>query len=310
MRMIAIGPRPARPARVRGAARWVAGAACLSLALLLPAQLSGQQAEVRGTVVDGDSGAPVASARVTLVGTSGEVVHATLTDQSGRYNLFTRTPGWYTVRVSRLGYVAAQSDPVELGRRTRVFLDLTLEVSAIELEGVEARAALPAGYDGFDARRARGIGYFLDRAEVQEIPVRWSSAELLRDAPGFEVLMQANGQQLVMSRVGWRCAVVYVNEWPAAVWPASAAEPNPGMRTQAGDFIRARREAQERGPSRAREGSSSGIHNLVYKRDVSRVEAYAQYHEIPESLRYMVERMDTNIPCGLIIYWTHHSTRG
>jgi len=308
MRMIEIGIRPASPDRMRRGVRWAAGAACLSLSLLLPAQLAGQQAEVRGTVVDRDSNSPVFSARVTLVAADGEVVHATLTDRSGRYNLFTRTPGWYTVRVSRLGYVAAQSDPVELGRRTRVFLDLTLEVSAIAVEGVEARAALPAGYDGFDARRARGIGYFLDREEVQEIPVRWSSAELLRDAPGFEVLLQSNGQQTVMSRVGWRCAVVYINEWPAAVWPPSAAEPNPGTRTRGGDFIRARREAMDRGPSRARESSPSGLHNLVYKRDVSRVEAYAQYHEIPESLRYMVHRMDTNIPCGLIIYWTHHST--
>ena len=85
--------------RRKGAAMPVRAAAVAAFLSLFPALASAQQASISGRVTS-EGNAPIADARVFLVGTS---VGAT-TNQEGRYTLRATPNGVAEVRVLRVGY--------------------------------------------------------------------------------------------------------------------------------------------------------------------------------------------------------------
>lgn len=80
--------------------RAIVGAALALGALLLAPPLAAQQGEVTGRVTDKTSGASVAGAQVSIVGTT---IRA-LTGQDGRYRVVNVPPGLATVRVASIGF--------------------------------------------------------------------------------------------------------------------------------------------------------------------------------------------------------------
>ncbi|HEX2078182.1 MAG TPA: carboxypeptidase-like regulatory domain-containing protein [Longimicrobium sp.] len=85
--------------------------ALLGLALALAAPARAQS--VAGSFVDAD-GTPIPSARVALQDESGRVVHAALTDASGRFTLRAPAAGRYVLRGERIGYASTVSEPLQL----------------------------------------------------------------------------------------------------------------------------------------------------------------------------------------------------
>src|SRR5258705_12491023 len=80
--------------------RWSIAAVGIALLLALSSVGSAQStASVTGRVVDSTSGQPVASARVSVVGSNG----GTLTHRDGRYLLQGLSPGVVTLRAQRIG---------------------------------------------------------------------------------------------------------------------------------------------------------------------------------------------------------------
>jgi iron complex outermembrane receptor protein len=107
------------------------------LALAAPAVASAQNGRISGTVTQRESGVPLASARVTVVGTA----FGAMTDAAGRYTIVEVTPGTYEVTVQRIGQrmTSVPNVTVRAGQVTRV--DASLEQTATELAGVVVSAS-------------------------------------------------------------------------------------------------------------------------------------------------------------------------
>lgn len=144
------------------------GGVLLAGIFVLPpsAPLAGQDGTVQGRVRD-DEGAAVYMARVTLV-RSGTPGVASDTDRLGLFRFLGVAPGPYTVHVQGLGY-ADHSEEIVVGPAGTVELELPLQRSALELEGISV-----------EAQRSRAIVRFeqvggatvrdLDLGDVRAIP--------------------------------------------------------------------------------------------------------------------------------------------
>ncbi len=126
--------------RVRSAfGRFLAlGCACALTLLVLASSLAAQQTagKIEGTVTD-DKGAPVASAQVTIVGTS----FGALTDNKGYYFINNVPVGSYTLQARFIGYTAAQVPGVRVLGGQTITQDVKLTPSAVAIGPVTVEAA-------------------------------------------------------------------------------------------------------------------------------------------------------------------------
>ncbi len=126
--------------RVRSAfGRFLAlGCACALTLLVLASSLAAQQTtgKIEGTVTD-DKGAPVASAQVTIVGTS----FGALTDSKGYYFINNVPVGTYTLRTKFIGYTAAEVPGVRVQGGFTLTVNVKLTPSAVAIGPVTVEAA-------------------------------------------------------------------------------------------------------------------------------------------------------------------------
>ncbi len=142
----------------------------LALGLLAPVPLLGQGGPIAGVVVNRTSGAPVADAQVSVVGTT----LRTFTNASGRFR-FTDVPGATAVlHVRRIQFRAAQ-DTVRVGDAN---VRIALEEKALELEGV-----IVTGTPGATAQR-----------ELGNAVSRIDAASITQTAPINDVQSLLNGR--------------------------------------------------------------------------------------------------------------------
>ncbi len=87
---------------------------------------------IRGRVIDAQTGQPLATAQVVVVGTS----FGALSDASGNYTIANVPPGLYTVQVTRLGHAQTQRENVRVEDGGTVTVDFEMRTSALALEGV------------------------------------------------------------------------------------------------------------------------------------------------------------------------------
>ncbi len=113
-------------------------AAALTGALLLCAPAAGAQT-VRGTVVDAESGQPVAGAVVVLLDQQGRRHGAVLSGAAGEYQLRAPHAGGYVLRAERVGYQSITSPPLRLAEGETVVHRLEAGAARIVLEPVLAR---------------------------------------------------------------------------------------------------------------------------------------------------------------------------
>ncbi|HLZ45633.1 MAG TPA: carboxypeptidase regulatory-like domain-containing protein, partial [Gemmatimonadales bacterium] len=121
----------------------------LGLLALGPATIraqQGQQGTITGTVTDKAAKTPIASARVSILGTN----RSATTNQEGRYTIRAVPPGTYQVQAAIIGYGAATSSAtVDAGGSATV--DFALNVAAVSLDALTVTT--PAG-----EQRARESG--------------------------------------------------------------------------------------------------------------------------------------------------------
>jgi hypothetical protein len=204
------------------AQRKVVPAAILGLAVVLATALLGggnvlAAQTFRGTVVDDSSKVPLRDAIVTLLTNRGVEVGKppVRTDSLGRFTLHAGEMGRYQLRVQRIGYQPLTSPVVNFSFGGHVHV-LSLEMSAApaKLGKVVVTASTRLtntelmSYVGFDLRRSKGNGKFMDSTALdlyKTMPVAWVLEEN-RTLFGLEVIIGTNGfETLRMLRGATQC---------------------------------------------------------------------------------------------------------
>jgi len=127
------------------------GRSAVLLLLLAPALLAAQQPDapapapaptgrIAGRVVDRETGRPLQTARISVVGVAGVVE----TDLDGRYRTPPVPAGRQAVRAALIGYRPLQRDSVTVPAGSTVTVDFVMDVQAIELEELVFETAVPS----------------------------------------------------------------------------------------------------------------------------------------------------------------------
>jgi hypothetical protein len=172
-------------------------AALLSLVLATSGAAQLRPGGIAGTVKD-SLGVPIPDVEVTAIAASKTV----RTDSAGNFVLGDITSGKIDVSFRRLAYSPAivlimvpPSDTTEI--------EVTLGVAAQQLTGVVVQASPDQLRQlvAFEARRKRGIGYFITRSQIENRhPLMLS--DMLRTIPGTILINAENGRTSVrFSRV-------------------------------------------------------------------------------------------------------------
>jgi hypothetical protein len=146
--------------------------------------------DVRGVVLAARADTPVVGAEVRLRLSGGDAGRVrAVTDTSGRFLLHGVPPGRRTFEV-RLPGLPSTTFTAEVREDGPTELSLRLETRLIPQPALEVRVTrdeVPRGkLAGFYRRRARGIGSFLDREQIEARRAREVS-DLLRSLPGVQV---------------------------------------------------------------------------------------------------------------------------
>ncbi|HEV2733652.1 MAG TPA: carboxypeptidase-like regulatory domain-containing protein, partial [Longimicrobiaceae bacterium] len=107
--------------------------------LLLAGRSAAAQA-VRGDLLEGASGRPVAGAFVVLLDGAGKQVGGGFTDAAGAFLVQAPGPGSYTLRAERVGFAAVRSPVLRLAAGQTVTHGLETGSEAVKLEGLVVRA--------------------------------------------------------------------------------------------------------------------------------------------------------------------------
>jgi hypothetical protein len=234
----------------------------------LPAQSGGT---LQGTVIATDGGAPLAFARVSVVGTK----MTTLTVRDGAFEIPQVPAGVRVIQIRLAGY-ATLLTTVNILLRDTVRLRVSLAIAAVPLDPVEVTGRPPArlpAMQGFEERRARAQGHFFNREEIVRMQAR-RFTDVLRRIPGVQIQPMTGpyerGEAVRMSRtigvMGARaCPVLYyVNGSPFPV---------------TGDLP---------------------IDQYIDPDEVAAVEIYSGMSQIPPEFN----SSSHNARCGVIVIWT------
>ncbi len=113
----------------------------MTVALLVAWASQATAQSVRVRVVEAQSGAPVGGALVALLASDGNAVAEQLTPPSGTVTLRAPAAGTYRVRVRRIAFEPARSDPLTLAAGATASLDMRVSSARVILSGVEVSAA-------------------------------------------------------------------------------------------------------------------------------------------------------------------------
>lgn len=160
--------------------------ACRSLlpfVFLLPVQLTAQALGTLAGTVTATDGTPLGLARIAVIGTK----RVALTSDDGRFQVVGLSPGLQAIQVKKIGYAAVLL-PIDVNAGETVHVRVSLTVIPVPLTPLEVTAdrALTPAMRGFEERRARGSGHFLNHVEIARMQPRLFT-DVLRRIPGVQV---------------------------------------------------------------------------------------------------------------------------
>lgn len=200
----------------------------LAASLTSPAMAQERRSAIRGTVIVTTTAAPIAGARVALVG-AGRVA---VTDSLGRFAFDSLRAGIYLVHV-RGEHDETPMMEIQLAAREVIDLDVKLgKADAVVLPelAVTAPDPEPAGIDAmrlppeFKARQRTGLGQFLTREQIQERNP-YTVADIFRGLRGIVVTCR-NGFCLPRAARGNCMPIVVVDRVATDAGVLSGMVPN------------------------------------------------------------------------------------
>jgi TonB-linked SusC/RagA family outer membrane protein len=141
-----------------------------------------QASTITGRVVQAESGTPVASATVNVIGTS----LGALTNGEGRYTITNVPNGTHRLRVQRIGFAPDSATVTVAPDRTPATADFVLRASAIQLATVVA-----IGYGTTSRSELTGSVASVTAEQIASAPVQSVNEVLQGRAAGVEVVTQS-----------------------------------------------------------------------------------------------------------------------
>ncbi len=189
--------------------RHVIRAAAFVCMLTVSAPLAAQT--FRGTVVDDSTGRPLDNATVTALDAKGQPLDrpAARTDSLGRFTLHIGVQGKYQLRVNRIGYLPLTSNTVTFNGGLIVTVTLRLTASAIKLgtivvtESRRLNRLELMSITGYELRKSRGLGLFLDTLDLKQFnrfPLSWLLEDYSAGPRLYEIWTRQWGPMLVMQK--------------------------------------------------------------------------------------------------------------
>ncbi len=152
---------------------------------------------ITGRLLDKESSKSITAATVVLLDAEDAERGGMLTDSTGTFSLRAPAAGRYRLRVARIGYAAVETEPINVGRRETLDLELHLASRAVPLSGVavSVRAANRSRRlesRGFYDRQSKASGTFITRDAIEK---RRASdlVEIFRGVRGFKVQPNRRG---------------------------------------------------------------------------------------------------------------------
>jgi len=134
------------------------------------APVSADAQEIRGRIIEFETGVPVAGAEVVLL-TEGDTVRSTGSGANGGFFLTAPGPGVWSVAASFIGYRPVGPVPIALAEGEVVTLQLSLAIEPVEMEALVVVARRGFVNSEFERRRdsgeRSGMGNFLYGEELQ-----------------------------------------------------------------------------------------------------------------------------------------------
>jgi hypothetical protein len=246
---------------------------------------------VRGLLLDAGTEEPVVTGIVTLVNESDEGVVSATADERGVFLLRAPSGGEFRLRGERIGYASAVSSVITVPSAGFVEVVFRLSVEPAQLDPITILA--PSGWRITPGaivnaeRRDRGLGVFLDRADVLARST-YDIRDAVRGVEGIRVGMGRRGTcnlgrsrgsaialwdgLCLISSMGWGCMNMVINEQPLMSWGGQTAWELAAL--------------------------------LPRPEGVAAMEIYRTYQEVPDRHKATAWPAGQLEPCGLVAVWT------
>jgi hypothetical protein len=129
----------------------------------------GRSQSVSGRVLDEATGTPVPMAVVVLLGSDESPVTQGLSGEDGAFSLSAPGGGFYSLRVSGLGLADFETSIFGVGDGEAVHFEIRVPARPLELETLLVQVQGDRGRDRFRERSERGVGFFLNREQLDLI---------------------------------------------------------------------------------------------------------------------------------------------
>ncbi len=159
------------------------------LLTLLPLSPDLSAQEIRGRLVEADSGEPIVLGRILLLQGSGLIVDETVSDETGYFSVASDSPGSFFLRAERLGYSSRLDGIFDLGQGAVLTVEFRLPRTPIALDTMNVsveREDVSLELMGFYERRRIGFGEFLGPEEIARKPAI-KTTDLLRMIPRVRI---------------------------------------------------------------------------------------------------------------------------
>ncbi|MEP6692160.1 MAG: carboxypeptidase-like regulatory domain-containing protein [Gemmatimonadaceae bacterium] len=226
---------------------------------------------IRGRVAEDSGGAPVPLVEMTLVGGEESGSRHVLTDSAGAYVIVAPRPGRYSLFARRIGYLPAMVK-YELGDGADTIADVRLKrrvqaLAPVTTVGVKDREN-PL-MEGFEHRRAVGLGIFLTRAQLEQ-----------RGSPGIGELVRYNPRPQFMGKGNARSAGMLRTGGVSSCYPVVFID---GVKVS---------------ESESTEREMRDIYQMFEGRSFEAAEIYRGISELPAAFS------GPDVKCGAIVVWT------